>query len=137
MKPLRVDTERLAMLEKDKWSTACAVCGNPRAKWEMLPPPESPGGVTPAASPICSLCFLYETKWGKDRAADLGAYLNDVVATATEKLTAATPRRRMILGPTGGLTRIDDADFILGILVVTSRRFDLEDQVLMRRDGAT
>jgi len=122
MKPLRVDTKLLQMLDKDKWSTSCEHCKLPRAKWEMQ-------GIA-----VCSICFLYESKWGKDRSTELDSYLNEVMAQASEKLTASTPRRRMVLGPTGKLVSIDDADFILGILVVTSRRFDVEDAAIKRAE---
>ena len=110
------------MLDKDKWSTSCEHCKLPRAKWEMQ-------GIA-----VCSICFLYESKWGKDRSTELDSYLNEVMAQASEKLTASTPRRRMVLGPTGKLVSIDDADFILGILVVTSRRFDVEDAAIKRAE---
>jgi ribosomal protein L37AE/L43A len=122
MKPLRVDTKLLQILAKDLWNTGCEHCKKPRAKWEMQ-------GI-----PICSLCFLYESQWGRVRAAELGSYLGEVMAQAEEKITAATPRRRMVLGPSGQLTSSDDADFILGILVVTSRRFDAEDLALTKAE---
>jgi ribosomal protein L37AE/L43A len=118
MKPLRVDTKLLQILDKDKWSTSCEHCKLPRAKWEMQ-------GIA-----VCSLCFLHESKWGKDRATELSEYLNEVMAQAAEKVTAATPRRKMLLGPTGQLVSVADADFILGILVVTSRQFEVEDAAI-------
>jgi hypothetical protein len=68
------------------------------------------------------MCFLYESKWGKDRAKELQEYLIAVVAQET--------KRKMLLGPAGELTSNDDADFILGILALTNRRFDIEDRQL-------
>lgn len=117
-KPLRLDTTRFRMLDQESWNIACAVCDKRQSKWELVFPAEKPGEVD-TRNPICSLCFLYESKWGKDRAIELNEYLNEIMAQET--------KRKMILGPTGALTSNDDADFILGILALTSRRFDVED----------
>jgi len=117
-KPLRLDTSRFRMLDKESWNLACAVCDKRQAKWELVSPAGKPGTVE-TKDPICSLCFLYESPWGKERALSINEYLDEVMAQET--------KRKMILGPNGALTNNDDADFILGILALTSRRFDVED----------
>lgn len=116
--PLLVDTERLQMLDKSAWDLACAVCDKRQSKWELVSPAEKPG-TTDTRAPICSLCFLYESAWGKARAEHLQEFLKEVAAENTE--------RKMLLGPNGGLVSIRDADHILGILALTSRRFAIED----------
>lgn len=120
-KPLRLDTSLFTMLDKESWNVACAVCDKLQSKWELLTRAAGPG-LTDTKAPICSMCFLYESRWGKDRAKELQEYLIEVVAQET--------KRKMLLGPTGGLTSNDDADFILGILALTNRRFDVEDKQL-------
>lgn len=122
MKPIRIDTSRFQMLDKERWDCACAFCAQPTSKWEMRGPDQS-GQETWA--PVCSLCFLYKSNWGKTRSGDLSAYLAEVIAKET--------KRKMVLSPEGALTSIGDADFILGVLVLTSRRFDIEDFTLGRR----
>ena len=123
-KPLRLDTSRFRMLDKESWNISCAVCDKRQSKWELVISAITPGEVDTKA-PICALCFLYESKWGKERAVDINEYLGEVMAQET--------KRKMILGPTGALTNNDDADFILGILALTSRRFDVEDLQLKER----
>ena len=120
-KPLRLDTALFVMLDRESWNIACAVCDKRQSKWELITRATAPG-TTDTKAPICSMCFLYESRWGKDRAKELQEYLIEVVAQET--------KRKMLLGPTGGLTSNDDADFILGILALTNRRFDVEDKQL-------
>lgn len=138
MKPLRIDTSRMQMMGKGLWNCACGVCDKLQAKWEMRSPPEG-AGTAETVKPICSLCFLYESKWGKDRLDQINGYLTEVMsvkdAKALSKMdpleqAAQSQTRKMVLGPAGQLTNITDADFILGILALTSRRFDIEDQKL-------
>lgn len=123
MKPLRIDTNRLRLLNKSMWGCACSVCDKLQSKWEMEVTTENaskPGQVEPTeAIQICSMCFLYESKWGQNRAVDLREYLREVLAS--------DPDRKIILSPEEKLTNIDDADFILGCIVLTSRKFDIED----------
>lgn len=121
-KPLIVDTRRLSMLDKEMWSVSCSVCDKRQSKWEMILPPSKPG-TTETRTPICSTCFLYQSEWGKQRAAHISEFLNEVIA-------APETKRKMILGPNGALTNNDDADFVLGILALTSRRFEVEDRHL-------
>lgn len=121
-KPLLVDTRRLRMLDKESWNLACSGCDKLQSKWEMTVPPEKPG-TTETQVPICSTCFLYATEWGHQRAAHIREFLNEVMAQPETK-------RKMVLGATGELTNNDDADFVLGILALTSRRFEVEDRHL-------
>lgn len=115
MKPIRIDTSRFRMLDKENWTLECVACGKPHSKWEMLV--NSPAG--DQWSPVCALCFLFESKWGQDRADQITGFLTEVIAKES--------KRNMVLTPDKKLTVLDDADFILGILVLTSRRFDIED----------
>lgn len=116
MKPIRVDTSRFQMLDKDRWDSACAVCQQTTAKWEM----RGPGlDGKEAWAAICSMCFLYKSNWGKTHSENISSYLSEVVSKET--------KRKMLLSPEGKLLSSPDADFILGVLVLTSRRFDIED----------
>lgn len=121
-KPLLVNTRQLRMLDKESWNLACSACDKRQSKWEMVAPP-SGAGTTETRVPICSTCFLYQSDWGKERAAHISEFLNEVISQPETK-------RKMVLGPTGALTNNDDADFVLGILALTSRRFEVEDRHL-------
>lgn len=112
MKALRIDTNRLTMLDKTMWNCACSVCDKLQSRWAMRTEEEEP-------KPICSLCFLYQTKWGQDRKDTLADYLSEISKQQTE--------RKMLISATGELVSPADGDFVVGIVALTSRQFDVED----------
>ena len=62
------------------------------------------------------MCFLYESEWSKDRIPSIGIFVREVEA----KLDTMFPR-----APADRLERCEDADRILGALVMSSRVFNL------------
>jgi hypothetical protein len=114
-KPIRVDTTRIQMLDESMFNVACGVCEKLQSKWSILLKTDSKD----EPMPVCSLCFLYESEWGRSRAEDLKGYLLEV--------TNNNPTRKMLLSADNKIASIKDADFILGILVWTSRQWDLSE----------
>ena len=124
---LTIDTTKLLLMPKELWGTQCSVCDKPQSRWGLVVPlvgtPEVATNVDASAAdamanmdmaPICSMCFLYESRWAQRRAEALHKYFN-------EDIQGLKSVRAVILDPKGRLTNIADADFFLGIIAFASK----------------
>ena len=122
-KPLIIDTRLLMPLPKALWGTACDNCNREQSKWRVFSPMqrgESPIAITEADFvPTCSVCFIYESPWGKQRAEEIKRFITDL-----ENET----RQRFLLDPDGKLTP-NAADQALGAIALTSRMFEMQDRM--------
>jgi hypothetical protein len=82
--------------------------------WEMGPPSGDEQHV------VCSLCFLYESNWGKKRLDDIHELVRAVETETGESFL------RTADGQT--LASCSDADRILGSIALTSRAFQMHDE---------
>lgn len=114
MKPLRLDTNKIVLLDRSMWKSACHVCDKTQSRWGLVSSPDVP------PSPICSLCFLYSTKWGIDR--------RDVLDSLIDEITSKKGGRPILRDENGKIASAENGDFIIGIVAMTSRRFDIEDE---------
>jgi len=113
-KPLIVDSQYLRPLPKAMWDTACERCDKRQAKWSFLPSEAAP----PSGDyPMCSLCWLYESEWGKGRREDLDKMILDVQRAKGRIFQRAKGNK---------LWSCKDADVILGAIVMTSRIFEIQ-----------
>lgn len=103
-KAVFLDPELLRPLPPSLWGHACSECDKRQSVWEL--PSEARKG-----APVCSLCWLYETEWGKERREDI-----DGMIRAVEARTEAFRKT-----DDGRLWSCRDADRILGAIAVTSR----------------
>jgi hypothetical protein len=113
-KPLYVDSRFLRPLPQAMWDTACSKCDKRQSRWDFVPtdnPPPSGG------FPLCTLCWLYESEWGKERREQIDAMIRDVEKTSGKIFQRAKGNR---------LWACKDADPILGSIVMTSRMFELQ-----------
>ena len=68
MKPVFCNPEFLRPLPKNMWGVACATCDRTQARWEIQAPKQEP-------ILSCSLCFLYDSFWGRPIRRDLDALI--------------------------------------------------------------
>lgn len=117
-KPLILDTRYLRPLPKEMFDSACEHCDKRQSKWEMGPPDSDERHI------LCSLCFLYESNWGKARVDQIHEIVDDVEKEMGTKFFRGADGKTLIA--------CKDGDRILGALALTSRAFQLEDR--MRRE---
>lgn len=114
MKPLVVDPRFLRPLPKALFRSCCAKCDRRQAMWEMGP--ERGERII-----VCSLCFLYESNWGKDRRAQVHELADAVEAESGEKFMRGADGRTLLSSR--------DGDRILGALALTSRMFSVQEKM--------
>lgn len=115
-KPLFVDSRFLRPLAQSMWDCACSSCDKRQSKWDFIPvdnPPPSGG------FPMCSLCWLYDSEWGKTRRTEVDVMIKDVEKSRGKAFQRAKG---------GKLWACKDADGILGAVVMTSRIFEIQDR---------
>ena len=66
-----IDTSRLTPLVQNEWGAVCSECRQPQANWMWRQLAE--GG-----SPICALCYLYKSEWGKTQGAALPTLVREL-----------------------------------------------------------
>jgi len=103
-KPLIFHPKELRPLAQKLWDIACDRCNRRQSRWEL---PDGRKG-----TPLCSMCWLYESEWAKPRREDLDMLIREVEIETGEKF-----RRQ----EDGRLWSCADADRILGAIAVTSR----------------
>lgn len=111
--PLIIDTRFLRPLPKSMWGANCVNCDKSQAMWEM--------GPTSEPNPVCSLCFLYESKWSEKRIDEIHAMVRDVETHTGEPMLRATDNVTLLSAK--------DGNKILGALAMTSRMFQLQDKM--------
>jgi hypothetical protein len=110
-KPLILNPNNLRPLPEAMWDVSCDKCDRRQARWEFFPSdsPDARKGFM-----ICSLCWLYESEWGKKRREDIDQMIRDVELSTEQIFQRAK----------GGLLwSCKDADRILGSIALTSRMF--------------
>lgn len=117
--PLLIDARRLRpILSQEEWDVDCAHCAEPQARFQFRPI-ESDGWLM-----MCSLCWLYESEWGKRNKDQIEALIAD-----TEK-EMGQPFKRL---EGGTLLDVREGDRILSAVVALSRV--LEIRAMMQRVG--
>jgi hypothetical protein len=95
------------------WDIACMQCDKPQARWSLGDPSSyHPGAVEETSLPICSLCFMFRSKWGRDNNEKIAALIGDI------EFKIGSPFKR---DPEGKLLHIADADRILQSVALISR----------------
>lgn len=113
--PLIINPRFIRPLAKSMWDVNCAKCDKRQSRWQLFPsdaPKDVKGGIL-----ICALCWLYDSKWGERRRADLDQMIGDVETEAGENF---------IRDQNGRLWSCRDADRILGSIAMTSRMFEMQ-----------
>jgi len=99
-----VQTLQLLMpLPKSNWGGCCVLCDKAQARWTIR-------GQSASIS-VCGLCILYASPWGQRNSERIAATIDSV-----EKARAVP----MPVGD-GKLFRCEDADSVLGVLVLVDR----------------
>lgn len=111
-KPLIIHPKFIRPLPQSMWDVNCAKCDKRQSRWQFFPS-DAPEGVKGGVL-VCSLCWLYESDWGKNRREDLDQMIRDVETTAEEIFHKTKD---------GRLWSVRDADRILGAIALTSRMF--------------
>ena len=75
-KPLIINPRFIRPLPKAMWDVNCASCDKRQSRWQLFPS-DAPEGVKGGIL-ICSLCWLYDSQWGKTRREDLDQMIRDV-----------------------------------------------------------
>jgi hypothetical protein len=110
MRPLIVDPSTIMPLPEAMWGSNCSVCDRRQSRWEHVLDTSRRSGVRP----ICSLCWLYGSKWAEDNEEQLRVFVRAVHAARGGRLE---------LDEKGRMTSIEQADRVMGSLVFTSRLF--------------
>lgn len=108
-KPIYLDPNNIRPLPKSMQGVACSVCNKTQAVWERTRVRTDQQG-----DPTCSLCWLYESKWGKDN----GDQIGKLVSAVEDKLGRLFKKR-----DNAQLARCRDADRIMSAIVTTTRLF--------------
>jgi len=108
-RPLRLNSRLLRPLPQSLWNISCSMCDKRQSVWEHVDLDDLGAR---KGTPVCSLCWLYESEWGKKRREDLDQMIHAVEVEKGEIF------RKMA---DGSLWSCRDADNILGAIAVTSR----------------
>lgn len=105
----------LRPLPKVMWGTACTYCEKRQSRWTV---------VDEQAHTVCSICYLYQSPWAVDKRKEIDVFIAEVEASL------GSPFAR---NSEGNLSMFEDADRILGAVVMTSRLFEVQDKVAAAR----
>jgi len=119
--PLIIDPKVVRPLPPALWGHACSWCDKMQSVWEVFE-----DGAQKKGQPVCSLCWLYQSDWGRARRTDVDKMLRAVELTSREIF------RR---DDAGRLWSCSDADRILASIAVTSRV--AAQRALMAKFGGT
>lgn len=109
MKPVEMDSTLLKVLPKEFQGCACSKCAKLHSRWSIhIPDVDN--------VPVCSLCLMYEFPWGKKREEDLKNFIVEVEGRLGKQMEKTED---------GRLTSPEDADRIIGAIVMTSRIFQV------------
>lgn len=127
-KPLLLDPKVLRPLPGALWDLSCEECDKRQARWELTQPDLILSIANPRKGvPICSLCWLYETDWGKERREDIDRMIVDVEAEVGREFKRAED---------GRLLDCQDANRIVASVAVTSRVFNTRSMLQrVQEDG--
>jgi hypothetical protein len=115
MVPLVLDTRMLRPLPQPMYDAPCSNCDKRQSRWEM--------GLAGSSnlSFVCSLCFLYESKWGEARRDQIDILVREVEIERGEKFLRGADGTQLLSCP--------DADRILASIALTSRMFQVHDTI--------
>ena len=105
--PLIIDPKYLRALPKSLFRSACAKCDRLQAMWEM-------GPADGECVFLCSLCFLYESNWGKARLDQIYDMTDAVEKEAEVQFLRDVGGRRLLSSK--------DGDRLLGALAIYPAR---------------
>ena len=111
-KTIYIDPGTIRPLPKAMQGIGCAVCNRVQSVWERTHVRTQQSG-----DPVCSLCWMYETGWGKDNKEALSEFVSEV----EDSLSALFKKTE-----DAKLERCEDADRIMSALVLTTRMFKLK-----------
>ena len=119
--PLLIDARRIRpILQQKEWDVDCSHCGEAQARFQFRPI-EQDGWLF-----MCSLCWLYESEWGKNHAEEVADLVED-----TER-EIGTPFKRL---ESGRLEDPRDSDRILSSVVALSRVLEIRAMMMAARNG--
>lgn len=113
--PLVIDTRMLRPLPQSLYDSTCSNCDKRQSRWEM-----GPQGSDNVAF-VCSLCFLYESKWGEARRDQIDILVDEVEAEAGEKYLRGADGTQLM--------SCKDADRMVASIALTSRMFQVHDTI--------
>ena len=93
----------LVPLPKTNWGGCCALCDKPQARWTAR-------GLQAPLS-VCSLCILYASAWGRRNELAIAKAIGQVEAARSQPMPRNAEK----------LMRCEDADSVLGVLVLVDR----------------
>lgn len=105
-----LDPRTLRPLPQSLWGHSCAWCDKAQSVWELFEAEKE--RARRKGKPLCSLCWLYESTWGREYRESLNELIRAVEA-ATDDTFQKTGD--------GRLWACRDADRLLGSIAVTSR----------------
>ena len=110
--PLVVDTSRVSPItERKLLDSDCSHCGKARARWFFQPDEVEEGALF-----ICSICWLFESNWGRNRKDEVEALIKE---------TEDYMRCVFVRDDEGRLTERDSADRIMGAICYMSRMLEM------------
>lgn len=104
IRPVYLDPLSLRPLAQALCGISCSMCDKRQSVWEL---PSARRG-----EPVCSLCWLYESEWGKEHREDIETLVRAVEVYKGEMFKKTDD---------GRLLDCRDADHVLGSIAVTSR----------------
>jgi hypothetical protein len=116
MAAVTINPKHILPLPQELWESNCAKCDKPQSRWEFK---AADVPVSQAGNMMCSLCWLYESQWGKSRSDDIDQLINDV-ETEKGNLFARDARKRLL--------RATDGDSILSAVALTSRMLYMQQK---------
>jgi hypothetical protein len=131
---LEIDTSCLIPLPKQMWKSNCSNCDKPQGMWRLIDPTKRLKPPMDDGSPedgesffiLCSLCWLYTSNWGKNpkRASEIEATITELEGIAKHKF---------LRDAEGNLLSPSDADNVLGLIALASRRKFLQAKLAWRK----
>lgn len=110
---LLINSNHLKPLLREDWDQCCASCSKDRARWMFFPK-----GEEQKRMPVCALCWLYESSWGKNRKEEIAEFRRSVESEVGKDF----------LKSGGQLVRCEDADRLLSAIALTSHLFAMRSQ---------
>lgn len=126
-KPLLIDPELLAPLPQALQGAACKHCNRPQARWRLAMIRKIEGnsgaefiqGDVDDYEPMCAVCFLYDSHWGKQRRKDIDLLIMDI----------EHERKQPYLVDGSGRLTPPAADEVLAAIALTSKMFAIQDRL--------
>lgn len=125
-KSLYLDPNYLVPLEREEWRRACTCCGSVQSMFGM--------GIPGERKPVCALCFLYRSRWGKNHREEIDILVDGIEQDVGEKFFRELD----------GKTLVSDvvANNVLGALMLAGARLadlleHMKQRVAQDQDQAT